>query len=99
MKRDITESKNAEKEKEAGKIRYANLVDALNESAIVAVTNVSGAIIAVNEMFCKISGYSKDELIGNNHRILNSKIHPPEFFKTMWQTISKGQIWRAEICN
>jgi PAS domain S-box-containing protein len=99
MVKDITKRRNVERETESVNLRYSNLVDAINKSAIVAVTNVSGAIIEVNEIFCKISGYSQDELIGSNHRILNSNIHPPEFFKTMWQTISKGQIWRAEICN
>jgi len=72
---------------------------AVNETMIIAVTNKVGQILFVNDRFCNITGYSKEELIGNTHRIINSKTHPESFFKEMWSTILKGNTWTGEICN
>lgn len=72
---------------------------ALDESTIVVITNNQGVITYVNKKFEKISQYKKNELIGNTHRILNSGVHSPQFFKEMWNTILQGQIWQGEICN
>lgn len=75
------------------------IVYALDESSIVAITDKNGTILYVNKLFCKISKYSVEELLGQNHRILKSGYHTPEFFQGMWQTISQGKIWRGEIKN
>ncbi len=72
---------------------------AVDNSAIFSETDFYGNITHVNEMFCMVSGYGKHELIGRNHRILNSGTHDHEFFKNLWRTISSGRIWRGEICN
>ncbi|MFZ3053868.1 MAG: ATP-binding protein [Sulfuricurvum sp.] len=72
---------------------------ALDAHSIVAITDVKGKITFVNSKFEEISGYAASELIGNNHRLLNSGFHGKEFWKEMYSTISHGGVWRNEVCN
>ncbi len=72
---------------------------ALDESAIVVITDAQGVIYYVNERFCAISGYSREELIGQTHLMLKSDYYPPNFFEELWHTIAAGRIWRGEFCN
>lgn len=72
---------------------------AIDMSAIVGITDIHGKITYVNDKFCDVTGFSRDELIGSDHRVLNSKFHSPDFFEKMWETILSGQVWRGEIKN
>jgi|GEM_PF-2144435 len=75
------------------------LKSALNKHTIYSVANRAGRIIEVNEPFCRISGYTQDELLGQDHKILNGGFHPEAFWIDVWHTISSGKTWRGEVCN
>lgn len=96
---DVTEGKHFE---EALKSANRELIDkqyAIDQALCFVSADVNGNITYANEKFCHVSGYSREALIGNNHRILNSGFHPPQFFEQMYKTITKGHVWRGEICN
>jgi len=89
---DITHLKKIEKE-------VADYKWALDRSAIIAVTDQKGIITHANQNFCKISQYTEQELLGKDHRLINSGHHPKSFFKEMWATIGSGRVWSGEVCN
>jgi len=93
---EVVDAYNAAREalKEVSAIRYA-----LDQHTLLSITDRFGTITDVNAGFSRISGYSREELIGQNHRILNSRYHSPEFWGEMWETVKSGKPWRNEVCN
>lgn len=75
------------------------LMTAIDEHTLFSITDQRGIITEVNHGFCRISGYTREELVGQSHRILNSGHHEKVFWKEMWSTIASGQVWQGEVCN
>ncbi|MBD1910793.1 PAS domain S-box protein [Leptolyngbya sp. FACHB-8] len=99
ISQDITEKKEAETLLQQSLQELADFKFALDASSIVAITDGQGIIQYVNDKFCEVSRYNRTELIGQNHRIIDSQYHPREFFVHLWATITRGDIWKGEICN
>jgi two-component system, cell cycle sensor histidine kinase and response regulator CckA len=104
--RDISEQQAALRDRKRAEIALQETLKtlefqkyALDRAAIVAITDCHGVITYVNEQFCQISQYTKQELLGKTHRVINSGYHPPEFFQDLWTTIASGQVWQGEIKN
>jgi PAS domain S-box-containing protein len=96
---DITDSLRAQSLLEAAQRDNDALLSTLDLLGIVSTADSSGSILDVNDAFCRISGFDRDELIGQNHRLLSSGVHKQAFWADMWQEISSGLPWRGEICN
>ncbi|WP_233204406.1 bifunctional diguanylate cyclase/phosphodiesterase [Sporosarcina sp. P17b] len=96
---DVTGSKLVSNEYAKTRTDLQNFKYALDESAVVVITNPQGVITYVNNRFCTLSEYSRKDLIGKTHRVVNSGTHPKSFFADMWKTIQSGQVWRGVIRN
>lgn len=103
---DVTERRQQEEQLKAAHTQAQQALNqlgayrtALDEHSAVSVTDSQGQITFVNTRFCEISGYSMNELLGQNHRLLRTDLNPPGYFADLWNTISQGQTWTGEICN
>src|SRR5918998_1762724 len=97
--RDITARKEAEEAMRTSLRQLADLKAALDESAMVSITDQDGKITYVNDKFCEISKYYREEVLGQDHRIVNSGYHSKEFIEDLWNTIVEGDVWRGEMRN
>ena len=99
LSNDITEKIKAEEKLDRSIKEITDYKFALDESSIVAITDQKGIIKHANDNFCKISKYTREELIGQDHRLINSGFHPAEFIRNLWVTIANGKIWKGELMN
>jgi PAS domain S-box-containing protein len=96
---DITDKVNADAALGAALRENHALLSTIRDHAIVSVGDAEGNILEVNDGLCRVSGYSREELLGKNHRILNSGHHPDSYWTEVWTTIAAGKAWRGQVCN
>jgi len=99
LEREVSQRRKAEEEVSRLNKSLSDFRNAIHLASIVSVADAEGRITFVNDNFVRISGYRREELLGNNHRIVNSRHHPPAFWKHMWETVGAGQTWRQEVKN
>ena len=97
--RDITEQRQSENKFEHIYNELKDIRKALDISSIIEITNNNGELLYVNENFCRVSKFSKEELIGQRSSVVNSNYHPPEFFQDLWETVQEGRVWEGHVRN
>lgn len=97
--KDISDRKKTELILQKTNKELQEIIDALNQSSLVSITDKAGTIVKVNKRFCEVARYKEEELLGKNHRIINSGYHNKEFWSDFWITISRGEVWHKEIKN
>ncbi|ARV17005.1 Signal transduction histidine-protein kinase BarA [Curvibacter sp. AEP1-3] len=95
----VRQKEDSQKDLQFALTDLANQKFALDQHAIVSTTNAAGDIVYANDKFCQLSGYSRGELLGQNHRMINSGVQDKVYFTNLWAVISSGKVWRGEICN
>ncbi|MBN8487986.1 MAG: PAS domain S-box protein, partial [Burkholderiales bacterium] len=96
---DLTAQKDSARQLAAAMREHQGLLNTIREHAIVSVSDAQGHLLDVNDAFCRISGYTREELIGRSHGLLNAGHHPPSFWRELWTTVMAGRPWRGEVCN
>ncbi len=96
---DVTEQKTINEQLVRALRENQALMAAIDQHSIVSIADPAGTIIYANEMFSRISGYSSQELIGQNHRVVKSEVQSDDYWRAMWQTISGGHVWHDVVCN
>ena len=95
----VREREDSQRDLQAALSDLAKQKFALDQHGIVSITNARGDIIYANDKFCEISGFTREQLLGRNHRMINSGVHSAAFFANLWRTIADGEVWHGEICN